>query len=435
MMTYPEAAAYLYTLPSFVKQGGQAFAPGLERIEALMQVMECPHLNYPVVHIAGTNGKGSTASLLASIAFALGKNVGLHTSPHLFHPAERLRVNGQPATEAWLAKQVSHFRKDFDRLGVSFFEATVALSLLYFSHEDVDLAVIEVGLGGRMDATNVVEPVLAIITSIGLDHTDILGATLEEIAAEKAGIIKPGIPLISGVEQQEAVAVIRAVADRQRALFHSVGDEISWHPPVEDHQQLRTARTPLRTYPDLQVGLPGRHQYKNAMLALRGAELLYPQATRDVQRVARGLAEVVAYSGLRGRVEVCELEPMVVLDVGHNPDGLREALAFMKKALHAKKGHLYVAFGCMQDKDVKTMSSMLAEARARVLILPVSSDRAMNPTELSLVLKLDGVAHEIVQDAHEALDLFYKGAAPEDGLLVTGSHLVVAQFPDLLLNQ
>ncbi len=422
----------MYALPSFARQGATAFAPGLERIEALMRVMGDPHLAYPVVHIAGTNGKGSTASFLASIAFSLGKKVGLHTSPHLFHPAERLRVNGKPAPEAWLAEQVSVFKKDFDRIGVSFFEATVALSLLYFFHETVDLAVVEVGLGGRLDATNIVKPDLTIITSIGLDHTDILGETLEEIAAEKAGIVKTGIPLVSGVEQPQADAVIRAIAYRQNALFHSVGDETSWHPPVEVHQRLRTAQTPLRDYPELRPGLSGRHQYKNAMLALRGAELCYPEATSDVESVAKGLAEVVEYSGLRGRVEVCREEPIVVLDVGHNPDGLREALAFMSKALHAKDGHLFVAFGCMQDKDVKTMSGMLAEARAHVLILPVSSARAMNPVELSLILKCDGVAHEIVQDAHQALDLFYKKANPEDGLLVTGSHLVVAQFPDLM---
>lgn len=431
-MTYAEATAYLHALPSFVTQGAEAFAPGLERIEALMQVMGHPHLKYPVVHIAGTNGKGSTASFLASIAFSLGKKVGLHTSPHLFHLAERLRVNGKPASEQWLAEQVSIFQKDFDRIGVSFFEATVALSLLCFSHEAVDLAVIEVGLGGRLDATNIVEPDLTIITSVGLDHTDILGETLEEIAAEKAGIIKPAIPVISGVERAEAEAIIRTVADQHNAPFHSIDDETSWHPSVEIHQRYRKARTPLRDYPDLQIGLPGRHQYKNAMLALRGAELLFPEATRDVQCVKKGLGEVVVHSGLRGRIEVCREEPMVVLDVGHNPDGLCEALAFMKEALYAKDGHLYVAFGCMRDKDVKTMSGMLAAARARVLVLPVSSARAMNPAELSLILKHDGVAHEIVHDAHHTLDLFYKRATPEDGLLVTGSHLVVAQFPELM---
>ena len=189
-MNYEECVRFLNKLPAFSSIGAKAYEPGFERILSLMEALGNPHTTFPTIHIAGTNGKGSTASMIAAIATAAGKRTGLHTSPHLLNVNERMRMDGIPAPDEWLAKQVTKYQIVIEKVKPSFFEATVALSLLYFSTMNADLAVIEVGLGGRLDATNIVEPLLAVITNIGYDHTSILGNTLEAIAQEKGGIIK-----------------------------------------------------------------------------------------------------------------------------------------------------------------------------------------------------------------------------------------------------
>src|SRR5690606_30389522 len=212
-MTYADALTVLHALPRFAEAGAAAFRPGLARMRALMEAMDLPHERFASVHVAGTNGKGSTASMTAAMATAAGWRVGLHTSPHLFDVAERLRLDGTPAPHAWIADAVARYRTDFARIEPSFFEATVALSFRYFADEGVDLAVVEVGLGGRLDATNVLTPRACGITTLGLDHTDLLGDTLEAIAREKAGIAKPGVPLLTSAAQPEALAAIRETAE------------------------------------------------------------------------------------------------------------------------------------------------------------------------------------------------------------------------------
>ncbi|MDZ4700969.1 MAG: Mur ligase family protein, partial [Rhodothermales bacterium] len=210
-MTIADAEAYLLGLPSFSVAGAVAYAPGLERIAALMAGMGDPHRVLRVAHVAGTNGKGSTSSMLAAIGTSTGRRVGLHTSPHLYRLQERMRIDGVAIPDGRLAGLVGRYVDLFEAVGPSFFEATVALSFLYFAEEGVDLAVVEVGLGGRLDATNIVEPSVCAITTIGLEHTAILGDTLEAIAAEKAGIIKAGVPVVSGVESPDAAGVISEV--------------------------------------------------------------------------------------------------------------------------------------------------------------------------------------------------------------------------------
>lgn len=428
-MTYPEAADYLLARPRFAVAGDAAYAPGLQRIEGVLEAMGRPHAACPLVHIAGTNGKGSTASFLAAIFTAYGRRTGLHTSPHLHHLAERLRIDGQPASEAWIASRVAKYREVFSLHQVSFFEAMVALSLLYFAEEGAEVAVVEVGLGGRLDATNIVSPELAIITSIGLDHTQILGNSIRDIAREKAGIIKPGIPVFTGVTQPEAMQEIRQMAAQQEAEVCALADTVTWTPVDKSLAGMRiNAAARHGSYSDLQISLPGEHQARNALLALMAAEFMLPAGARRHAAITRGLAETPLLSGLRGRMEVVNTEPLVVLDVGHNAEGLAAALKHMSNAVIENEGKLFVMFGTMRDKDTVKMAKQLAAIGAFVFAPPIHSDRALPPTELAHILRSQGIACKCVESVEKGLSRFYEVATSKDGLLIVGSHFLVAQY-------
>ncbi len=419
---------YLLALPGFAFLGAKAVKPGLANIEALLDGMGQPQRAYPSVHIAGTNGKGSTAAFIAAIAMCIGKRVGLHTSPHLFRLGERMRVNGNPPSLEWLDDRVARYRALFDRVAPSFFEATVALSFLYFAEEGVDLAVVETGLGGRLDATNILSPKLTILTTIGYDHTAILGDTLEAIAAEKSGIIKPGAPVLSAVERPEARRVVYDAALKRGAAFHDVREEARW----EAARGGVSIHTREGAYVNVQPGLAGRHQWANAALAVRAIELLYPDAMPDRGAVETGLSEVKTRTGIRGRLEVCSEEPLIVMDVSHNCESLGAALQFVSEKRVPGSGHLYVAFGLMRDKDVNQMAGQLAEYDAEVWVLPIDSDRAFPPDELFVHLTRRGVNARVCTRAVDVYHEFQQRARSEDALLIAGSHLIVSQFPDLL---
>ncbi len=270
-----DAERRLLTLPRFAT-GTDAYKPGLERMAALLDALGRPHDAVPVVHVAGTNGKGSTSSLAASVAQAAGLRVGLHTSPHLLTVRERMRVGGVPASEAWLTGALERWGGALEAVGPSFFEATVALSLLYFAEREVDLAVVEVGLGGRLDGTNVVRPVVSVVTHVGLDHTDLLGDTVEQIAREKAGIARPGVPLVHAV-LGPAGRSVAAEADRRGAPVEDV--RRSCAVAVASAAPLRMRlETPDADYGEVAVGLPGRHQAWNAALAVRAVEIALGRA-------------------------------------------------------------------------------------------------------------------------------------------------------------
>lgn len=418
------AEAFLLTLPRFAAQGAAAYQPGLARMEALLEAMGQPHTAYPSIHVAGTNGKGSTASLTAALATAAGLRVGLHTSPHLWHVGERLRLDGRPAPPAWLDAAVARYRPLFEQVQPSFFEATVALSLCYFAEAAVDLAVVEVGLGGRLDATNVLRPRLAVITGIGLDHTDLLGTTHAEIAREKAGIIKPGVPVLVGPTGPAAHAEIAARAAALEAPLYEAA------PPAPSGVAARPGgltlalQTPVRHYEALHVGLGGAHQAVNAALAVRAAELAVPEAGDAAIR--RGLADVRRLAGLRARLEVIGEAPCVVMDVAHNPDGLAAALAAVRQGL---TGHLHVGFGTQRDKDVEAMVRLLAQAEAVVWPVVLAGERALPSEALQALLAQHGLVARPPGTAPAVWAAFRAEASPADALLLTGSHQVVAQLP------
>ena len=409
----------LLALPRFADAGAAAYNPGLGRMRALLAAMGHPERAAPAIHVAGTNGKGSTASFAASIAQAAGVRVGLHTSPHLLHVGERMRIDGVAAPDAWLDAAVARHADLFARVGPSFFEATTALAFLHFAEAGVDLAVVEVGLGGRLDATNVLTPAVSVVTSIGLDHTDLLGDTLGAIAREKGGIAKPGVPLIHAVWQDEARGAVDQTARDAGAPVEDVRDTCRVEIETAVPLVVRLV-TPEADYGRLAVGLPGEHQAWNACLAARACEIAVPGLAPEA--VADGLSSVARRSGLRGRG--AEAEPGIVLDVAHNDDGWRVAI---EAARPTGGGRLVAIVGVMADKDGAALARRLAAAGALVLPIGLPGDRALGRDALADLLRDAGAETLNVADACVAVAWFRAHRAPGDRLLVTGSHGTVAE--------
>jgi dihydrofolate synthase/folylpolyglutamate synthase len=425
-----DAIEYLLSMPQYANTTDAA-TPGLDRMEALMGAMDRPHEALRAVHVAGTNGKGSVSSMVAAIASAAGLRTGLHTSPHLTHVTQRMRIDGVPAEEDWLADTIDAHRTAIDRIGPSFFELTVALTFRYFAEQDVDLAVIEVGLGGRLDGTNVLRPALSVITNIDLDHTDILGDTLGAIAREKAGILKPDTPALSAVAQDEARTAIAAVADEVGADLHELRDEVTWTSRQADLTgSVLDVETPLRRYDDLRISLAGRHQQGNAALALRAAELVLPSLENDPQPAHDGLRDVQGRTGFRGRLEVLRTDPLVVVDVAHNPPGIRATLDTVVPEVTARRGTLYVCLNSVRGKGLDDTARMLADCGAVVTPIPIDTERALPPEEIAERCRAQGVTTRPPQPLADALDAFVRTAAPEDVLLLIGSHKLVEVLPE-----
>ncbi len=386
----------------------------------LLHALGNPHQGLQCVHVAGTNGKGSTASLLAAISTSSGRRTGLHTSPHLLRVNERMRIDGVPAPDAWLARTITRYRPAFDAIGPTFFEATTALAFLFFAERAVDLAIIETGLGGRLDATNVIQPALSIVTSVDLDHMDILGGSVSEIAREKAGIIKAGVPVLVCAEGAASKVLFDVASDRN-APFHKPRCAVDSVDLMPDRISL-TARTAANNYPDLEIGLAGRHQVANAVLSICAAELLFsdlvPQAVYD------GLRHVARLSGLRARLELLLHEPTTVLDVAHNPSSLAAALDHMRT--HCS-GRLFVLFGAMMDKDIAQMAAALAAAQARVAACKPDSARSLGATDLKTALQAQGAEVVHCGSVADGWRHLCDAAQDEDAVLVAGSHQLAAE--------
>ncbi|MEX0599239.1 MAG: Mur ligase family protein, partial [Rhodothermales bacterium] len=353
--------------------------------------------------------------------------VGLHTSPHLFHVSERMRVDGVPAPGDWLASAICRVHAAAETIEPSYFEFTLALSLLYFAERRVDMAVVEVGMGGRLDATNVLAPVASVITHIGLDHTEFLGSTIEGIAREKAGIIKSDTPVVTSAVGR-AANVIRRRSEQVGTTLFLVDDEIDVRERiVAIRGSTIDMTTPLRSYADVFVGLPGRHQIRNAATAVRTAEVVLGEVADAPAPILEGLMHVRRRSGLWGRIEVMREAPLVVADVAHNADGLAVALDHLKQC-HRLQGRLSVLLGVMKDKDAEAMGRLLRDVDARVRPVFVPSERALSPAELAALLEVVGVNVGEPCSVSRGLDAFLSDATHSDTLLVTGSHLVVSEL-------
>ena len=424
-MTYQETIQYLFnSTPVFEHVGAAAYKPGLYNTHELDQHFGHPHTAYKTIHIAGTNGKGSCSHTLAAILQEAGYKVGLYTSPHLVDFRERIRVNGHPISEQRVIDFVEQERAFFEPLNPSFFELTTALALLYFKEQQVDVAVIEVGLGGRLDCTNIITPVLSLITNISFDHTQFLGNTLEQIAAEKAGIIKQHVPVVIGETTPETRTVFEQKAAICKAPIYFAEEE-------SEILSSKVCQTGGRDYITQNFGnlhgqLGGEYQERNANTVLKALPLLQKIFNITPNNIVRGFANVTTLTGLRGRWEKLRENPIVICDTGHNVAGWKWLAPQIKSVVCRK---LRLVFGMVDDKDVETVIKLLPQ-NATYYWAQASTKRAIPSNiiaEMGRKNQLVGIDCGTVAKAyHRAIT----DASADDFIFVGGSSYIVS---DLLL--
>lgn len=403
-MTYSEAVSYLYnSRPPFHQIGAAAYKPGLENTLRLMAHVGNPHEQLKAIHVAGTNGKGSTSHLIAAALQASGLRVGLFTSPHLVSLTERIRVNGQPIAETEVAEFIEQNKDFLDTLQPSFFETMTALAFAYFVRKKVDIAVVEVGLGGRLDSTNVLTPILSVITNIGLDHTEFLGNTLTKIAKEKAGIIKPYVPVVVGESHPQTMNVFLAKAQE-------CGAEIYF---ADQCEYLR--RTRLRVAPVCELkGNYQEHNLQTVFVALRAINIPY-------SAIREGFAHVCAMTGLRGRWETLCEQPLTICDTGHNSHGIQYVARQLKELSNP---HVWIVFGMVNDKDTDVVMRLLPRGeKYHYIFTHPNTQRARSAEEMLALWGKVGVA---IEDPREAILYVQEHASDEDAIFIGGSNYLVS---------
>lgn len=432
-MTYQETCEYLYgQMPMFERQGASGYKEGLENTHRLDAHFNYPHRKYRTVHVAGTNGKGSCAHTLSSILQMCGYKVGLYTSPHLVDFSERIRCNGMPISEDYVVNFVETERAFFEPLQPSFFEVVTSMAFKYFADMAVDIAVVEVGMGGRLDCTNIISPILSVITNIGLDHTQFLGNSLEQIAMEKAGIIKNGVPVVVGETTSETRMVFEAVAAEMKAPL-ILAEE---HPEVKSctpNDKYMTYRT--ENYGLLEGELTGIYQEKNTntiLCAVRKLEELgymypiesQPESICQNKEVREGFKYVCELTGLKGRWQTVKKYPLTICDTGHNKEGwayLCEQLA----SVPCK--HMHIVFGMVEDKDLEGVIGMLPKT-ATYYFTKAAIKRAVSENVLKLYAQNQGLQGESYPDVASAYAAAKEAADEKDFVFIGGSSYVVADF-------
>jgi len=409
--------------PAFERQGADGYKPGLETSLALDKLYKEPHRRFRIIHIAGTNGKGSTAHLLASCLQRCGYRVGLFTSPHLVDFRERIRVNGRKISRSYVMQWVSEYqKKDLGGLQPSFFELTSTMAFDYFAWRNVNVAVIETGLGGRLDSTNIVTPELSIITNIGLEHQQFLGNTLEEIASEKAGIIKHGQPVVIG----RAEGVVRDVFEREAKRLYA---DIRF---AQDRPEVLSAkhadgvlRIETVNYGTIDCELTGDYQIENTNTVLTALNMLKRLKYRIREKaVHEGFAHVIENTGLMGRWMRLGTHPLVICDSAHNPAGIEQVIKQLK---HEDYKRLHMVMGFMADKDVKSILNLLPND-AVYYFTQAQTSRSMTVEQLQSLAAKCGIEGSIYNNVSEALDAARKQANDEDLIYVGGSMYVLAEL-------
>ena len=430
-MNYEETLHYLYTsIPVFQHVGASAYKPGLETSRALDDYLGNPHRAYQTLHVGGTNGKGSTSHLLAAILQLSGYKVGLYTSPHLVDFRERIRVNGEKIPQSYVVDFVERYRRQFEPLKPSFFELTSTMAFAYFRDMHVDYAIIEVGLGGRLDSTNIITPVLSVITNISKDHTQFLGNTLEKIAGEKAGIIKPGVPVVIGdVDKENVMRVFREKAQEVNAPLYAstelaplqsceLGEDNRWHFRTKDFGELTDE-------------LSGMVQARNASTVLTSVSVLREIGIPiPVEAVRDAFARVVELTGLMGRWQTVHTSPRVVCDTGHNTGGWE----FLSRQLadEAKRCRtLRMVVGMVNDKDIDGVLSLMPK-EAVYYFTQASIARALPVDEFAEKACRHGLKGGTYPNVGEAVRSALQDASEEDFVFVGGSTFIVADAYPLL---
>ena len=434
-MTYQETCEYLFNAtPMFERQGASGYKEGLDNSLALDEHFDHPHQKFQTIHVAGTNGKGSCSHTLSAILQRCGYKVGLYTSPHLVDFCERIRVNGQTISEDYVVNFVEQEKSFIESLQPSFFEVTTAMAFKYFADKDVDIAVIEVGLGGRLDCTNIITPILSVITNIGMDHMQFLGSSLEQIAFEKAGIIKPNVPVVIGESTPETRTVFDAIATEAHAPITYADDRLevleSKAMPLDNGFTYYTEH-----YGILEGELAGYYQAKNAntvLCAVRQLEKLGfmhpvncdPEKECQNKEVREGFKKVCELTGLKGRWQTVKEKPRTVCDTGHNLPGWQ----YLSEQLNAVKCHnMHILFGMVDDKDVEGVMALLPK-NAHYYFTKARTPRAVSENILKLYaqqLGLKGESYPNVVSAYEDIKI---SAKEDDFVFIGGSSYVVADF-------
>lgn len=426
-MNYNQTLDYLYNqLPVFQRDGASAYKPGLERSIALDKIFNHPHQSYKTIHVGGTNGKGSTSSTLAAILQSAGYKVGLYTSPHLVDFRERIRVNGEMIDKSYITEFVNNHKTDFEPLQCSFFELTMMMALCYFRTQEVDVAIIEVGLGGLLDSTNIISPELSIITNISLDHTQFLGKTEQEIATQKAGIIKPNVSTVIGYANNQVKQIFIDKAEEVGASIF-----FAWENPYFKKVSFSNGVTILEDDKNnsLVFGLGGLAQKENAntiMCAIQQLKLL--NFTISNGAIEKGFRDVVKLSGLLGRWQIIQNEPTVICDTAHNIAGITYNVEQLKMMEYSK---LHIIIGFANDKDISAIMSILPKD-ATYYFVNASINRALKADVLYHIAKdynLQGEPYSSIEDAYRAA---LTDSNSSDIIFIGGSNFVVGEFLEKL---
>ena len=428
-MTYQETLDFLYqALPMFQRVGAAAFKKDLSNTVQLCKHLDHPQRKFKSVHVGGTNGKGSSSHALAAVFQAAGYKTGLYTSPHLKSFTERIRINGQEISEERVVAFVESHQQFLTSLQPSFFEMTVGLAFWYFAQEQVDIAIVEVGMGGRLDSTNVILPELALITNIGWDHMQFLGDSMEKIAFEKAGIIKQNIPVVISQTQLETQPVFEKVAEEKDApiCFADQKWKVKKQGNLEKQALFQIKREGKESL--LSFGLLGDYQRHNLPGILEALDQLKSIGWQlSDEAINKGLAEVTDLTGLKGRWQLLGESPTIIADTGHNEPGVQEILNQLKTYSFKK---LWMVLGMVQDKDVSKILLLLPKD-AKFVFCEAQIPRALKATELAVKAKSVGLSGEVIPDVNEALNFARKNANKDDLIFIGGSTFVVAEIESL----
>lgn len=429
-LLYSEATAFLFSkLPSYQRIGAIAYKPSLATARAFDEYFGFPHRQYKSIHIAGTNGKGSVSHILASVLQSAGYKVGLFTSPHLKDFRERIKINGVMIPKEEVTDFVLNNKPKIEELEPSFFEMTATMAFSYFAKEAVDVAVIETGMGGRLDATNVIRPVMSVITNIGMDHAEHLGHSLAEIAAEKAGIIKAEIPVVIGERQEDSAPVFEERAGALNAPLLYAEDYANVESvQLYDNGQSFSIAVPNSIFPVIvQLDLQGSYQRKNIITVMAALHTLKngrkPSFKIEEKAIRHGISQVVKQTGLRGRWEVISKQPLVICDAGHNAHGLKESMAQLK-AIPCRR--LHFVLGVVKDRDLDSIIPLLP-ADAYYYYTQADLPRAMDSHDLAKRCHEYGLRGQIIQTVANAVKIAKSNAYPDDLIFVGGSAYVVAE--------
>lgn len=429
-MNYTETLDFLFTaMPSFQRVGGEAYKPGLERIASFCQHIGNPQRNYYTIHVAGTNGKGSVSHMLASILREAGYRTGLFTSPHLADFRERIRVDGEMMPKQKVVNFVDRNREKMQELDLSFFEMTAAMSFDYFDQSDVEVAVIETGLGGRLDATNLITPILSIVTNVGYDHTEFLGDSIAKIAAEKAGIIKKSVPVIVGQHSDEYDKVFAARAEELNSRIIFAEDEWTLN-GVEhfdnENQHFSLTRVRDNRGCELDVDLLGDYQRHNIVTVCAAADYLAEHTPLTISRRAHreGLQVAASSTGLAGRWQVLSHEPYTVCDTGHNEDGIRFVAG---QLANLECDRLFAVMGFAREKELSKIMKLLPK-KAYYIFTRANIERARAIEDIAAEATAIGLDFETAPSVKEAVERARCLAQPTDAIFIGGSNYVIAEL-------